>query len=548
MKRGVSVNKSRFVFFHGYDEKAWEGFVLRGLIDRNSGIRVCQSLLLPESKKFNSVAARGGKLFRLIDENNFPWYIDRLQGGGYFENYSYDMRLIDALRGEFYGFQIHEWASNMSSDYGKLSEISPSDWTEEGITKEIFRRFPYPKLFLEAASAGEYAEDFPMPKCREETLFNAGKLYRKRVDTFGRHLLPCDSAMLATNLEFKLGAKRVMPEIGAQTPCANIQIAYARGMARAYGREFGAYYESWGGEPFSVCSYCEGDENEWNIRANTDFPFETGGSEAGSSRSLQKRLFLYSYLAGASFISEEWGVYNTFLNLRDFELSPYGEIKRDFLRFIEKYPAGEFYAPVAVVLPKDMLIFTNPFTGWFNIFPYSDNEPDALEQHITGGMGLLMKDSVSQYGNENKTLPNSDIPDAFDIIHEDCENAFSRYEYLVDLTGNPKFSKNHKNAVSAQQAKLLTDGLMPCSVSGGVHWFVNKLDDGWYLTVFNNDGINKSIQNGECVMPEATRLAVIDIKNELSLTRLEGCADISARDGKYYVSIKGGDIFFAKIS
>lgn len=33
-------------------------------------------------------------------------------------------------------------------------------------------------------------------------------------------LLPCDSVMMAPKLEFKLGVKRIMPEIGAQTPRA----------------------------------------------------------------------------------------------------------------------------------------------------------------------------------------------------------------------------------------------------------------------------------------------------------------------------------------
>ena len=79
--------------------------------------------------------------------------------------------------------------------------------------------------------------------------------------TSGR-LLPCDSAMMAPNLEFKLGAQRVMPEIGAQTPSANIQLAYARGMSKAYKKSFGAYYEPWGGRPFSVCNYHANGENE----------------------------------------------------------------------------------------------------------------------------------------------------------------------------------------------------------------------------------------------------------------------------------------------
>lgn len=53
---------------------------------------------------------------------------------------------------------------------------------------------------------------------------------------------------------------------------------------------------------------------------------------------------------------------------------------------------------------------------------------------------------------------------------------------------------------------------MPIWVTGGVHWFIGKISDGWYLTVFNNDGIDKSVDGGEVQIKDARRVAVIDIK------------------------------------
>lgn len=94
-----------------------------------------------------------------------------------------------------------------------------------------------------------------------------------------------------------------------------------------------------------MCNYNADGENELNIHGG-EFPFESAGSNGGSSRSLQKRLLIYAYLAGAEFVGEEWGGYNTFYDLKDFTLSPYGKTKRLFLRFAEKYPAGEFYSPM----------------------------------------------------------------------------------------------------------------------------------------------------------------------------------------------------------
>ena len=147
----------------------------------------------------------------------------------------------------------------MRSDYFKLKNLDAAAWSEELIVKEILRLFPFKHIFLEAATAKEYAELFPVP--------------------------------------------------------------------------------------FTVCNYNADGENEWNIHGG-EFPFESAGSNGGSSRSLQKRLLIYAYLAGAEFVGEEWGGYNTFYDLKDFTLSPYGKTKWLFLRFAEKYPAGEFYSPM----------------------------------------------------------------------------------------------------------------------------------------------------------------------------------------------------------
>lgn len=112
----------------------------------------------------------------------------------------------------------------------------------------------------------------------------------------------------------------------------------------------------------------------------------------------------------------------------------------------------------------------------------------------------------------DKTLINSDIPDAFDIIHADCESVFGEYKYLVDLSGDSAFAEKHQNAVDAEEAKRLIKEVMPIWVTGGVHWFIGKISDGWYLTVFNNDGIDKSVDGGEVQIKDARRVAVIDIK------------------------------------
>ena len=48
----------------------------------------------------------------------------------------------------------------MRSDYFKLKNLDAAAWSEELIVKEILRLFPFENIFLEAATAKEYAELF----------------------------------------------------------------------------------------------------------------------------------------------------------------------------------------------------------------------------------------------------------------------------------------------------------------------------------------------------------------------------------------------------
>ena len=125
-----------FTFFHGYMPKVFEAQINAGLFRENDGIRFCQSIDIDENLKFNNLAKVGGDLYNFVKENNCPLYIDRLQGGCFFEGYDYDMELVNAYRemlGEkFFGFQMHEWMSNFISDTDKLVRgRCPEPWTEE---------------------------------------------------------------------------------------------------------------------------------------------------------------------------------------------------------------------------------------------------------------------------------------------------------------------------------------------------------------------------------------------------------------------------------
>ena len=537
-----------FTFFHAYMPKVFEAQINAGLFRENDGIRFCQSIDIDENLKFNNLAKAGGKLYNFVKDNNCPLYIDRLQGGCFFEGYDYDMELVrtysEMLGKKFFGFQMHEWMSNFISDTDKLvGGKCPEPWTEENITATLKRDFPFPHIFTEAMSVKEFAEVGHITELNKY-LGVMEVLFLKRQKYTGEMLLPCDSAILGYSLEFKNGAKRVMPEIGQQTKHTSVQIAYARGMSKAYGKSFGTYYEPWGGEPFSACNYQKDGLNEWNI-SNDSFPFKTAGGNGGSSRSLQKRMYLYSYVSGAEFISEEWGLCNTFCDWNDFELTPYGQVKKDFINFTEKYKnIGKPITPVAAVIPKEIISLDNiDADGIYCSFNVDGELKRKLDIMRTGLRKLFAFGET--FGNENGSLVNRLIPDAVDIVNEDVYDE-NKYTYAVNLTGDENFEKKYR-CCSAEDVPDVLNRFLPCKVTGGLHHIVNKnSDDEYFLTIFNNTGIVRSVADGEYGLKEAEKTVQVELKDGRKLLALYGNFNMEENDSKYYITVPAGELFFGR--
>jgi len=538
-------------FYHCYTEELWRGYEKNGLLNTPFGIRFPQSIDLPENQKFNTVAAKGGKLYELIRETKSGFYIDRLQGGCYIENYPYDRELIAAyesmLGDRFLGFQMHEWLSNYRGEiHQKLGKLEVDTWSEESIREAIFKRYPFKHLFLETMTAAEMAE-LGRPQTAQALYDNMTEIYRRRLASH-KKLVPCDSYAMMFPFEAKHGAKLIMPEVGAQIPDMRLQMCYARGVCRAYGIQLGAYYEPWGGTPFSACNYFEGGKNEWNM-SNGDFPFETAGGCGGSSRSLQLRVYLYAYLSGAQMIAEEWGGYNTFLESRDFTLSEYGLVKKRFLDFVARYPdVGEKLAPIAAVVSNDLLCYEIKLLNDGLLgYPLTGEEKranDALREKVAS---IFSRASLTE-GDKREvlTLSNYVVPDAVDMLDEGDGHALEQYEYLVDLTGAPAFSARHANVIAPDEVSARLDALLPCRVEGDLHYVINRRGtDGYYLTVFNHGGVTRSVTEGERVHPDATRTVRVTLKDGRTLRPLEGGDLVSCEDGVYTVTVRGGDFFFA---
>lgn len=542
-----------FTYFHCYLPETWDAQVKAGLINKNSGIKFSESIAIDDDLKFNNLAARNMPLYNILKESKLPFYIDRLQGGCYFENYPYDMSLIqeyrDMLGDKFYGFQMHEWMSNYRSDIAKLINNHCPQWTKESITATILKAYPFPHLFLESASAEEI-EKFGLPGTYLEFLKNSVELFNRRQSYTGGDLLPCDSYYLSYPVELRAGIKRLMPEIGAQTRDTRIQVAYARGMAKAYNIPFGTYYEPWGGQPFSACLYQVDGKNEWNIHSGADFPYQTNGSNGGSSRSMQRRMHLYSYMAGASFMGEEWGMCNTFYDWNDFELSPYGEIKKEFIDFTEKYSdIGIPYTPAAVVLPKDLFVIEGiqKDDDTYLEYPISGSFADMI-RYIRQNIRSVFCSSGPMTGTETTSLLNCSIFDAIDIVTEDVVNT-NHYDILVDLTYSSEFARKYNDKIcSVEDLSRRLEDFLPCIVNGNAMKQLTKTEDGnFYILLTNNSGVVRTIERGDEFLTEASETISIETKYAKSLIQLEGSGLSKDDNGIYHIDIPAGGYFFGMI-
>ena len=542
-----------FTYFHCYLPETWDAQVKAGLItDKTAGVRHVMTIRLDEDKKFNELAKKGSELYKIVEEKGYPFYIDRLQGGDYINPYDYDMALVDEykrlLGDKFFGFQMHEWLSNYKNDLHCLRALPDKKWTAEEIKKDVFRRNPFPFLNLSFMTAEEMEQ--VRPKTLKDFLSAGEMIYARRQKQTNGELTSCDSYFLTFPQEIKHGTKRIMPEIGQQTPNTRIQLSYARGMAKAHGIKYGAYYESWGGHPFSVCCYQKDGLNEWGIHQAADFPYEMKGQNGGSSRSMQKRMHLYAYMAGATFMSEEWGMCNTFYDWKNFELSPYGKTKLDFIKFVEKYPEiGSPITPIAVVVPKDFIVEPLMHKGKYIGFPVSGEFGQTVEK-VHRGLKKIFCSASPAFGKEKNSLKNCLTYDCIDIITEE-EAAGSKYEYFIDLTCSPDFGKKYAEKIVPTKIGLinkLIEKALPCSVCGGVLKQFTRAEDGsCYMLLTNNGGITNTVANGETVSPFSTRKATVTVKNGFTLTAEQTDGTFVQKGDKTVVTLRAGQYFFARI-
>lgn len=528
-----------FTFMHTYTYESWNGMIKKGLFRQGDGIKMTHSCRLSEEYEFNQIAKSGEHLYELLRELDCPFYIDRLQGGIPLPHwYHFKGELIEQYRemlgDKFWGFQMHEWASNFKSDCDRIKvffeKMGYRTFTEEERSKvwdiiyndklyvQEFDKDVYSgkKLLLEALTPEEWMKHREA-KNYKELLEDIKELYTRRSQVMDGLLIPVDSYYMAPRIEIANGAKLLLPEVGWQIPDMRIQMAYTRGMAKAAKIRWGIYYECWGPTegygitiPFSLREGLdEWREDQFHKGVGADRTPEER-ERGGSSRSLQERAWRYAYLSGASVMGEEYGVCNTFRDYHDFELSSYGTIKRDFLRFTERFPdVGETYTPFAIVIPANIAIWEISHNREYLGFPL--NEETKCISVIREVMDQFLGHS-GRYGNHSHVIKNGGFPDVFDIIHADQTDAIEKYDYLIDLSDDRSFANTHKNIVEIDEINSILDRMLPCRISGDIHTMYNRTRDGWIVLIMNNEGILCDNFAGDCRIPEAVAAVKITMK------------------------------------
>ena len=548
-------------FMHIYTPESWPGIEKNGLWRNGDGLKLMHTVSMPEEASFNRVLAPGSQLFRKLEELRCPFYVDRLQGGvGLPRWYRFDPaaihRLIDLLEEDFWGWQIHEWSSNYRSDIGRISDLyrrhgSPVPSPEErrriweGIRSE---KIP---LFLEALTREEWSGRRE-PLDRRMFLEDIRWLYAMRAAMTGYRLIPADSYHMAPRTEIENGAGLLLPEMGWQIPNARIQTAYARGMARSAGIRWGIYFECWcynhAAGALTIPHSLRRGQDEWFEDQVTKGTWADRTPEereqGGTSRNLQERLWRYAYLSGAEVMAEEYGVCNTFRDYRDFDLSHYGRTKKDFLSFTERFPdPGEAFTPIAVVLPKDLPILHVDLPDDYLGYPAEDTS-DGLDPQSWKRIQVTLPEVFGhrgERGNNAHVLTPGGLPDVFDILHEDQEEALRRYSFFIDLTGKDNFRKAHRT-VTPEEADRILDRLLPLRIGNGVHTAYNRVEGGWLVFASNNDGVECDNFRGDVRLEEAALTAEISRRDDrISVRMLDGSGVLRRDRSKDMVELRAGD-------
>ena len=536
-------------FFHVYNEDLLVGLEKNGFLNKDSGFKIQNVFSVPKHLLFHNVAAKGGKLYNMIREGNIPFYVDRIAGGIIYFPYQYDKALLreysELLGDWFLGAQLHESGNTRRIDWQRMIKHTggcKGPYDPEELRRVMLRpaRVTQDGVVLEGLiqdSTAFYA-DKRYAETYQEYTEEMRDMYRRRMAEVDGHILPCDSSYVATKLQDELGMKSFMLEVGSQIPLMRLQVAIARGVAQAAKKTWGTYYECWRPVPgvgATMPCFNQDPGNEWYLTQETHpDDFTSYGENGGSSRLLQNRIYYYSLMSGADYLSEEWGANCSYDDMKDFTLSEYGLVKKDFINTALEMRDVKAVIPFAIVLPKKYSCVCLREISEYKLGSHGttymeanlSEEDQKYFAHMKDVLKLFFGANGETYGNEGHVITNSRFGDVANVIYEDAPaEVLSRYEYLIDATPDGSFAKAKADSglkilkstdlgAFEQEMRKLIMQVMPCYVDD-LCWVASYDGAGKrYLTIFNNEGNERSLEHGDTLLAEADRVATVTFKEE----------------------------------
>ena len=158
--------------------------------------------------------------------------------------------------------------------------------------------------------------------------------------------------------------------------------------------------------------------------------------------------------------------------------------------------------------------------------PLNDKQK-AYYGHIEDVIKFVFERCEEPIGNEGHTLTNSRFGDLFDIVYEDtAKEALKKYECLIDATpGNAiveklggEFKVLSSRDLTALEAEIkeISKEILPVTVDS-LHWIISTDENGQkYLTVFNNEGNERSLKYGDRIDNAADRWVTVSFKEAVT--------------------------------
>ncbi|GMV98975.1 MAG: hypothetical protein AMXMBFR84_01150 [Candidatus Hydrogenedentota bacterium] len=333
----------------------------------DAGMRVVGS-----AAKEQSVIRAGHPVWEVLKHSEKPFVVmnDYFRPRQAYSNADYQA-LVEMGGDRFLGFQVHEWA------------------------------YPIWKQQLEGAAQP--------PSTRDQAAQIVRDGYATVAALANNHMFPGEGYGLFHHVAYEQGAGMAYLEVGENIPCAPLLTAAIRGAARQFGgRPWGAYISNWFRGSVTDGRLENADSIGWRKPEDSMTRF------GGHSPSLEFRLAMAAYLAGASILQHEsdhylGSVYATEYSNTSVVLSRHGAAMKRWFDFAHNdRDRGIPYTPVAFMLDANH--------GWrpreliFGLWP-----PTRAEQSIE----RILFHTYSFSGRldfESGYLTNGRYGDIFDIV------------------------------------------------------------------------------------------------------------------------------------